>query len=227
MAKKPQLPDTPPTDYNEFIVWFMEKHKRRIYKCAYRRTIHNRYSVQDVCSYISETILRILRRRESVNNPIKEPNLYFSKLIDFYCVEYQRMNGFVYGLPKRPRDTNAEEDISQYGFHYLEKGVDMGYIDYDMDGQNQYLVDTYEVRGDTSEKTDVWSTLLSNAEDKDAQVVNCVYNMNLSIQEASRHLEISPSTAYQRLKRGLYAISGFIASNSDTSNPSWKIFQEL
>jgi hypothetical protein len=224
MIKKQKLQEEPPEDYNEFIVWFMEKHKRRIYKCAYKRTIHNRYAVQDIYSYISETILSILKRRASVNRPIKEPNLYFSKLVDFYCVEYQRMNGFIYSLPKRPRDNSAEEDISQYGFHYMEANLDLGYIDYDINGDSSYLSETYQVKGDYSDKSAVWNTLLDYADSSDADVINCVYNMNLSIQEASKHLKISPSTAYQRLKRGLYAISGMI---SNTGGPSWKVFQGL
>lgn len=226
LSKK--LPKEAPKEYGEFVVWFMEKNKSRIQRHAYRRCIPNRYTTEDVCAYIAESILRTLRRRKAVGRPIEEPKLYFSKMIDFYCVEYQRMHGFIYGLPKRPRAIEAEQDIGQYGFNYLEPTTDIGYLDGGVHDDEMDYGGTYLAKGVApSEESEVWNKLMGYAQKDDRDILNCVYNLNMSIQEASKHLGIAISTAYQRANRGIRAISGAISLNVDLDQNNWKVFKQI
>lgn len=228
VAKRKKLSKEAPEDYGEFVVWFMEKNKGRINKYAYRRCIPNRYTTDDICSYIAETILRTLQRRKRVGNPIEEPKLYFSKLIDYYCVEFQRMHGFIYGLPKRPRSPEAEQEIGKHGFNYLEPTTEIGYVDCGVhDGDNESF-SHYEMRGqEPEENSPTWNKLLNLARPDDQKLLECVYEQNMSVPEASRHLGIAISTAYQRANRGLKAISGHVAMNVNLDQANWKVFKEI
>jgi hypothetical protein len=226
--KKESLSQEAPEEYGAFVVWFLEKNKIRINRCAYKRTIPNRYSIEDIKSYIAQTILTTLRRREAVGRAIKEPKLYFSKLIDFYCVEFQRMHGYIYGLPKRPRAPKAETEISQYGFCYLESNVDIGYVDNELGDDSQYFGNNYQdIGNDNQYSTEAWDSLMKNVLPEESEILSCLYGMNMSIPEASKHLGIAVSTAYQRAYRGLTAISGAVAESYDLTKSNWKLLTDI
>jgi hypothetical protein len=226
--KKNSLPKEAPEDYGAFVVWFLEKNKGRINKYAYRRCIPNRYSIDDVKSYITEMILRTLKRRAAVGRPIEDPKLYFSKLIDYYCVEFQRMHGYIYGLPKRPRAPEAEQEIGKHGFNYLEPTTDIGYIDESVGDSNDLYSTNYIEKGSEPDGlSNDWEKLTSFALPEDRALLVCLYDQNMSIPEASRHLGIAISTAYQRVSRGMRAISGAVAAHTDTQGASERIFRDI
>jgi len=236
--KRKTLSEEAPEEYGEFVVWFMEKYKSAINRHVHRRLIPNRYSAQDVKAYIQECILKTLQRRKSAGRPIDEPKLYFRKLIDYYCVEYQRMHGFIYSLPKRPRCPDAEADISNYGFFYYhsdnEGGIhpevlpQLGYLDYSLENSEEKEVDGFAVLGgDPSVHSSAWNKLMLMALPEDQKVLECVFMMDMSIPEASRHLKIAVSTAYQRAQRGIRAISGTLITYVDLDLPKWKILNSI
>jgi hypothetical protein len=230
-----------PEDFSQFVVWFMDKNKGVILRHIRRRLIPNRYSVEDVQAYMKERMLDILQKRLAKGNPIEEPKIYFRKLIDFWCVEYQRMHGFCYGLPKRPRCPEAEEEISQYGFVYLphdqsENGdgntystdriSQLGYIDSSNTDPDSYE-DEYKVVGqEPDEHTEAWASLMDMALPEDREILICIFRYNLTVPQVSKELGIAVSTAYQRRDRGLRAISGTLASFIDLDQDSWRILNE-
>ena len=228
VAKKKKLSVEAPLDYGEFVVWFMTKNKSRINKLAYKRCISNRYTVEDVCSYIQQSILQTLIRRKAVGRPITEPKLYFSKLINFYCVEHQRMHGYIYSLPKRPRAPEAEKEINKHGFNYLEPTTDIGYIDSTVDDDTRADFSHYDLKGvETDSSSLAWKSLMEIVKEEDKAVLTCVHMMNMSVPEASRHLGIAISTAYTRANRGTAAISGSVALHVNLDQPNWKVMVQI
>jgi hypothetical protein len=228
-----------PIDHKEFVLWFLDKNKGIIRRHINRRLIPNRYTPEDVQSYMIERMLDILKKREAKGKPIEDPKVYFRKLIDFWCIEYQRMYGYIYGLPKRPRCTEAEEDISYYGFVYLkvkESGSDdeyastshidkLGYVD--SSSFNEFHQSDYRVVGEEpDEHTEAWESLMKMALPEDRDVLTYLFRYNLSVPEISKELKIAVSTAYQRRDRGLRAISGTLASFIDLDQQSWKILEK-
>jgi len=220
--------------HDEFLLWFLEKNKGIINRYIHKRMIPNRYAYSDVRAYISERILDILQKREAKGNPIKEPKIYFTKLIDYYCIEFQRMHGYIYGMPKRPRAPEAEKEISQYGFVYfhtdpestLDSEGQLGYIDNTVTNPERFK--DYKVKGlDPGTNSDAWDQIMKMAIEDDRAVLTCVYKYNMSVPEASRHLGISVSTAYMRRDRGLLAISGTLVSYVDLDQTSWRILDDV
>lgn len=218
-------------DHGEFIVWFMKEYERSINRHIFKHMIPNRYSASDVKAYIMECILRTLKRREDRGEPIQEPKIYFRGLIQFYCVEFQRMHGYIYGMPKRPRSVEAEKEISQYGFMYFNSVAPqdfqaLTYVDSNVDDPNEYH--HLEVKGqDPNPDSTTWDNMMLMALPEDQEVLECIFMMNMSVPEASRHLGIAVSTAYQRKERGVRAISGTLASYVDLDDPSWKVFESV
>ena len=227
--------------HEDFVVWFLEYNNAIIARYISRRLIPNRYEPADVKAYMSERMLDILEKRLAKGKAIKNPRIYFGKLIDFWCIEYQRMHGYIYAMPKRPRNVKAEADISQYGFVYLDtdsikndnvdgfgQSPQLSYIDSNITQDQNYEQRGYQIKGiDPSEDTEFWSNIMGMILPEDRPVLTCLYKMNMSIPETSRHLGIAVSTAYSRRDRGLLAISGVVTSVANPDNPSWKVLNEL
>jgi hypothetical protein len=223
-------------NHEDFVVWFLEENKRLIYRHARRRLIPNRYSVSDIESYIAERILDILKKRVAKGKPIEDPRLYFKKLIDFYCIEYQRMHGYIYSMPKRPRCPEAEKEISKYGFIYLESGDNcsaenapqLGYLDGALGDDDMKLHYSYQVKGgEPAELSETWEKLMCMALPEDREVLSCIFTRNMSVPEVSRHLGIAISTAYTRKERGIRAISGTLSSYIDLDKENWAILDNV
>jgi DNA-directed RNA polymerase specialized sigma24 family protein len=225
-------------NHQEFTLWFMDYNKKRINRFISRRMIPNRYSPSDIKAYMVERILEILEKREQKGNPIEDPKTYFYKLIDFWCIEFQRMQGFIYCMPKRPRCPDAEKEISKHGFVYFstasnEYGLDtvdqLGYIDADLhDDVNESYVESFSVKGqDPDMPTEAWEKLMLMVFPEDRDVLECIFRRDMSVPEASRHLGIAISTAYSRKERGLRSMSGTLASFVDLDDPNWKILSNV
>jgi hypothetical protein len=232
------LTDEEVDDLNDqdFVVWFLEENKNLIKRYVNKRLIPNRYAPSDVRAYIAERILDILSKRRAKDQAIREPRLYFKKLIDFYCIEYQRMHGYIYGMPKRPRCPEAEAEISQYGFIYFptdeENSVEslpqLGYIDARLDNTESYATAEYQVHGtETDIESTVWLKLMTMVLPEDQEVLSCIFRRNMSVPEVSKHLRIAISTAYARKERGLKAISGTLTSFIDLDQERWRVINEI
>lgn len=228
--------------HEDFVVWFMAYFKSPIDRCIHRRLIPNRYEKSDVRAYIIERILDILKKREAKGRPIEDPKLYFRKLIDFYCVEYQRMHGFIYGMPKRPRCPEAEQEISKYGFVYFNNidsnsneitnstynnSHELAYIDANLSNPVNFDTMYQSKGGNPDEETDTWNQLMLMALPEDRELLTCLFRRNMSVPEASRFLEIAVSTAYTRRDRGLRAISGTLCQFVDLDKNRWEILEDI
>jgi hypothetical protein len=237
--RKPKVDDNAPVDYDEFIVWFLSKNNAIINNYCRRRLIPNRYSVEDMRSYMQERMLDILQKRLAKGNPIEEPKVYFRKLIDFWCIEYQRMHGYCYSLPKRPRCPDAEEEIGQYGFHYfissdadgdstssMDSIPQLGYIDTNLTIET-FDQDYKEMGTDPDQHSDAWKSLMKMAVPEDRDVLTCIFRYNLTVPQTSEQLSIAISTAYQRRDRGIRAISGTLASFVDLDESNHDILQNV
>lgn len=227
-----------PEDFDQFVVWFMVKNKYPIERHIRRRLIKNRYSIDDVKAYMQERMLDILQKRLAKGNPIEDPKIYFRKLIDFWCVEYQRMYGFIYSLPKRPRKPDAEEEISKHGFVYfptsnsdsfdsMDRITQLGYIDSSNTDPEDYIDTSYRVVGEEPDDvSEAWSSLMEMILPDDRRVLTFIFRYNLTVPQVSKELNIAVSTAYQRRDRGLKAISGTLSSFIDLDQDNWKILEE-
>jgi hypothetical protein len=242
MAKKPRPTDEElmAMDHKDFVVWFIEYNSAIINKYVTKRLIPNRYSKEDVKSYMSERMLDILAKRAAKGKAIKNPRIYFAKLIDFWCIEYQRMHGYIYGMPKRPRNLEAEAEISKYGFVYLdtkqtskntqgfEESPQLAYVNEETTLEGNYEELGYQIKGeDPGLDSSAWTVLMNMIQPEDQAVMNCLYKMNMSIPEASRHLGIAVSTAYARKERALIAISGLVVTRKSSKQKSWKVINKL
>jgi len=242
MARKPR-----PTDeellklsHEDFVVWFIDYNQAVINRYISRRLIPNRYDPNDIKAYMAERMLDVLKKRLAKGRPIANPRIYFGKLIDYWCIEYQRMHGYIYGMPKRPRCAEAEQDIAKYGFVYLSGADDetgpigfhdtpqMAYVDVNLNGDNQYTPLGFNIKGeDPGRETDQWKALISMVLPEDRSVINCLFRMNMTVPEASRHLGISLNTAYQKRDRALVSISGTLASFLDLDQDRWKLLTQI
>ena len=109
-------------DVNTFVSDFMSKYDKLINRIAKKYLIPNRYTTDDIKQYISERVIKILTNRlQEDSNKIDSPEKYFKSCLDFYCIEYQRMHGFIFDLPKRPRKNCEidEKSARSYGFKYF------------------------------------------------------------------------------------------------------------
>jgi hypothetical protein len=238
-GRKPKVDDEAPENYHEFVVWFLQKNNAIINNYCRRRLIPNRYTIEDMRAYMQERMLDILHKRAAKNKAIEEPKVYFRKLIDFWCIEYQRMYGYVYSLPKRPRCPDAEEEIGQYGFHYfvsdsadsessssMDSIPQLGYIDTNLTITN-FDHDYKEIGQNPDEFSQAWNSLMKMAIPEDRDVLTCIFRYNLTVSQVSKHLEIAISTAYQRRDRGIRAISGTLASFVDLDNDMHQVLDDV
>ena len=182
---------------SDFVVMFMTKYNSIIGSIARKYLIPNRYNVDDIKQYISEKIVQILTNRLSKpENQIENPEKYFKSVLDFYCIEYQRMHGYIFELPKRPRK-NCEADeqyIRSFGFKYLG--------DITTEEYNSLIVEDYK----EEPKNEVWEVLLNILTREEANVIECIFNKNLTWLETSKHLNVPQSTCWIRKDRALEKI---------------------
>ncbi len=191
-------------EIEDFVMAFMTKHTKLVSKIAYRYLIPNRYSVYDIKQYISERILKILKSRATGTNPVKDPEKYFKSCLEFYCVEFQRMHGFVFGLPKRPRK-NCEEDelnIRGYGFKYLN--------DLTSDEVNSLQIVETVCEGDIHSMSSTWNFLTGLVNDQEAAVLDCIFSKNMTWHETAEYLNVPQSTCWFRNHRAINKISKYI-----------------
>lgn len=239
MSKKQKESVEAPTDHAEFAHWFITEYAKQIYNKASRHLIFNRYSVDDMKHYMVERILEILSKRKADGNPIEEPKIYFRKLIPFWCVEYQRMNGFVFGLPKRPRCPDAENKICSYGFTYLRTQADsddlpisshvskLSYIDINLTEPNQYYTEYSHKGHDPDLISEPWEALIGHLKTDEAKVIEYLYKYNLTVPQTAQELNIAVSTVYQRKRKALISLSGFITSKASQDSSSWHILNSI
>jgi RNA polymerase sigma factor (sigma-70 family) len=183
---------------NTFVQEFMKKHNSLINSVGRKFLIPNRYNIDDIKQYISERIINILGNRlKDSKDGINDPEKYFKSCISFYCIEYQRMHGYVFELPKRPRK-NCEQDesyIRSFGFKYLG----------DMTNEEYNSLITREDLTNKDSSTS-WKYLLDILSKEEAEVIDCIFNKNLTWQETSNHLGVPQSTCWIRKDRALEKI---------------------
>lgn len=229
--------------HDEFILWFLEYNKSIINRYIMKRLIPNRYDPSDIKAYMAERMLDILAKRDAKDKSIENPRIYFGKLIDFWCIEYQRMHGYCYGMPKRPRCPEAEQEIAKYGFVYMdssEPADDSNYYGFSEQAKLAYVdatltpdTENYELRGyavksqDPGELSSSWSALMKMILPEDRPVIECLFVRDMSIPEASKHLGIAVSTAYTRRDRAMLSLSGHLMSSVDLDNKTWKILNDV
>ncbi|MHA2064060.1 MAG: hypothetical protein ACXABY_06735 [Candidatus Thorarchaeota archaeon] len=188
-------------DNREFSQFFLEKYHSLINKVARKYLIPNRYTTEDIKQYIGERVLQILKNREGKPNKIEDPEKYFKSCLDFYCIEYQRMHGYIFDLPKRPRK-NCEEDETyarSLGFKYI------GDMTIEETNSLHYnLAHTEE--NYWSPETPVWSALTGCLTREEANVVECIFLRNMTWAETSEHLGVAQSTCWFRKNRALERI---------------------
>lgn len=231
--------------HEDFIVWFMDYNAAIINRYITKRLIPNRYEPSDIKAYMAERMLDILNKRKAKGKAIENPRIYFGKLIDFWCIEYQRMHGYCYSMPKRPRCVEAEQEISKHGFVYLDTTSEgssenansygfneqpaLSYVDRNLTTQETvYELRGYQVKGgDPGESSKSWNTLMTMVLPEDRPVVECLFKMDMSVPEASKYLGIAVSTAYSRRDRAMLTISGHLSSSLDLDQSNWKILTEI
>lgn len=206
-------------EVNNFVAEFMYKYDKLINRIGKKYLIPNRYTIDDIKQYISERIIKIMTNRlDDVENKIDNPEKYFKSCLDFYCIEYQRMHGFIFDLPKRPRK-NCEIDekaARSYGFKYFG---DMT-IDEANSLQEFTLEKTLSENQEKGPETVVWSSLTGLLIKEEAEVLGCIYLRNMTWAETSDHLGVAQSTCWFRKNRAIKKIfehvdnmSGQIESN--------------
>lgn len=208
-----------PDKVHAFVTEFMTKHGNLISSIGRKYLIPNRYNIDDIKQYISERIIKILTTRlEENDNPIDNPEKYFKSCLDFYCIEYQRMHGFIFDLPKRPRK-NCEDDekaAKAWGFKYLG--------DITIDEYNsiyEYTLDKDLTENQLATHTSrVWSTITGCLTQGEALVMDCIYRRGMTWAETSKHLGVAQSTCWFRKGKAIAKIyetfdhmSGLISEN--------------
>lgn len=225
--------------YQDFAVWFLEYNKVIINRYIQRRLIPNRYEPSDIRAYMAERIIDILEKRSAKGKPIANPRTYFGRLIDFWCIEYQRMHGYIFGMPKRPRNALAEEEISKYGFVYFEtdeaskesnynQNPELSYVDANITANHEHFgLMGYQKKGDDpGEVTAAWDSMMNMVLPEDRDILHCLFRMGMSIPEAGKYLGIAVCTAYARRDRAFCTISGYLMSGVDLNQETWKILDE-
>lgn len=210
-------------EIEEFVLYFMTKHAKLVSKIGYRYIIPNRYNLYDIKQYISERIIKIMLSRVNDANPIKNPEKYFKSCLEFYCIEFQRMHGFVFCLPKRPRK-NCEQDelnIREHGFKYL------GDLTSDEVNSLQVHEDiVWEDQAPVTESTS-WSYLTGIVSTEESRVLDCIFVKNMTWNETSKYLNVPQSTCWFRKSRALTKIELFVNNiTGDTFNIIKRIIRD-
>ena len=201
---------------NEFVSTFLTKYNSLINSIGRKYLIPNRYNIDDIKQYISERIIHILSiRLLGKENQIEDPEKYFKSCLDFYCIEYQRMHGYIFELPKRPRKNCEldEQSIRAYGFKYLG--------DINTEEYNSLII---EDNVDDQPVNIVWETLLSILSKEEADVIDCIFNKNLTWLETSKYLNVPQSTCWIRKERAINKIYNSFSKLSGEVNDTIKKF---
>lgn len=201
------------TDVNLFVAEFMKKYDKLISKIGKKYLIPNRYTIDDIKQYISERIIKILSNRiADTENKIDDPEKYFKSCLDFYCIEYQRMHGFIFDLPKRPRKNCEldEKSARSLGFKYFG---DMT-IDEENSLQEFTLEKTLSENQELGPETIVWSSLTGLLLSEEAEVIGCIYLRNMTWAETSDHLGVAQSTCWFRKNRAIKKIYEYVENMS-------------
>jgi RNA polymerase sigma factor (sigma-70 family) len=199
----------------------MEKHDKLVSNIARKYLIPNRYTTDDIKQYISERIIKIMMTRaDDETNKIEDPEKYFKSCLDFYCIEYQRMHGFVFDLPKRPRkNCEADEKTARsYGFKYLG--------DMTISEANSLYEDTLDSSLTENlpmgPETQVWSSLTGLLLEEEAQVLACIYLKGLTWSETSKELDVAQSTCWFRKNRAIKKIFDYVDKLPGLTNENLK-----
>lgn len=194
----------------DFVLFFMEKHGSLINNVARKYLIPNRYTTEDIKQYISERVIHIMTARLTENtNPIENPEKYFKSCLDFYCIEYQRMHGYIFDLPKRPRK-NCEDDekaAKAWGFKYLG--------DITIDEYNS--VYEYTLDRDLTENQvfqiehESWRTITGCLTEAEANVMDCIHRRNMTWTETADELGVAQSTCWFRKGKATMKILGIFS----------------
>lgn len=196
----------------EFVAAFIKKHRPLIKTVGRKYLIPNRYAIQDIEGYITERLLAILYSRQDSDNKILDREKYFLNCLVFYCIEYQRLNGFVFCLPKRPRKNAIADELDA-------KSRQFQYINHTM-YDDPSLVDYNGEAEDPGVESAVWSALTGHMHNTDADVIDCVHRKNMTLKETSLYLGVAQSTcltrrdrAYRTIFRIFDSMSGDISGN--------------
>jgi RNA polymerase sigma factor (sigma-70 family) len=186
-------------EVNTFVAEFMSKYNQLINSVGRRYLIPNRYTIEDIKQYVAERIIQILTNRLSkTSNKIEDPEKYFKSCLTYYCIEYQRMHGYTFELPKRPRK-NCELDeahIRTYGFKYLD----------DMTTAEYNSLSTKEALEGAEEADEAWKALVSILSKDEANVLVCIFKQNMTWLQTSKHLNVPQSTCWIRKDRAIEKI---------------------
>lgn len=195
----------------KFIERFMQDNISYINSVVKRYQIPNRYSIDDIKGYIIERILHILESRSSkgTEDQILDKDKYFRRCIEYYCVEYQRMHGYIFCLPKRPRKNCEldEMDAKSKGFKYL----------YDITSKEEasllFSEPKFENKVDDEKNfTSVWNSLTGILTENESKVIECVYSRGMTWSQTAQHLGVPQSTCWFRKKKALNAIQKYVHS---------------
>lgn len=198
------------TDHHDFVIKFMQDHKRLITSIVKRYLIPNRYNSDDVRQYISIKILGILQNKETKNSVINDPEKYFKSCIEYYCIEFQRMNGFVFNLPGRPRKNCELEEatIKEKGFKYIG----------DITTEESKSLLSYS--DDTEVDDSSWCYLTGLLSDVEAQVIDCVFRRNMTWSQTAKELGVARSTCWFRKTKALEKIKDHIIEQDGRASDS-------
>lgn len=184
-----------------FVTEFLEHNSTRLNRAARKYLIPNRYDIEDVKQYIATKMLDIMEKRKGSDNPIEEPVKYFSSCIDFYCIEYQREHGFIFGLPRRPRKNCEidEQDARSKGFKYLSDVT----VEESLCLVDNSFESTLQENLPVSAETEVWTILTGCLSPEESDVLACIYLRGMTWVETSVHLGVAQSTCWSWKNRGL------------------------
>lgn len=197
----------------EFTAQFMKKYHKTITSIARKYLIPNRYSIEDIHQYIAERILTVLTNRQKSGDPILNKENYFKGCLTFYCVEFQRMHGFIFCLPKRPRRDclEQEEQIKSYGFVYLNEDLkDPALIVNEEEKPPTYLY--------------IWKLIKKLLTEEEVKVLECLFFRNMTYKETAEELGISKSMCSARKMKAFAKIFTFF---DDINKPINEILKEL
>jgi len=191
-------------EVSKFVIEFLDKHGSLIAKVGRKYLIPNRYTIDDIKQYISERIIKILGTRLAENtNPIENPEKYFKSCLDFYCIEFQRMHGYIFDLPKRPRKNCVEDEkaAKAWGFKYLG---DITIEEYN--SLYEYTVDNSIAQAEAKLTSNVWDVLTGVLTSAEADVISCIYYRKMTWNETSEYLKVAQSTCWFRKNKHMRSI---------------------
>lgn len=187
-------------EINNFIEYFMSKYDTLLNKVCSKYLIPNRYSIEDIKQYIAEKIITILNNRDNTKDPINNPEGYFKSCLDYYGIEFQRMHGYVFDLPKRPRKNAIEEEthIKTYGFKYLD--------DMTVDESSSLYEEPIIEPTDPGSRSESWLEITKILTTEETRVLECIYIQNMTWSETSKFLGVAQSTCWFRKNRAISKI---------------------